>query len=874
MSLLNKNRAFSVRDYFFISVGLLGLFWFFLTYGSNDPRSVINTSLDKQAVSSQAVQALTSLGFEVENYSTQTRFESNAKLLDSLQVHLGRREMIEMLSDSVYPEIQPYYWETFFKKSALGRRSNSEMEGGAETALTVRLNQQGRLVEVENPNEVLPDRPLNRQALIHAFDTDSSLSIWTSLPDSAWKKVLRFDLDADYNSEETSDQEIEKNTPHAFSRSEIIRLAGFYLKKSGWTASSLDVRNIQIKTIRSSTAAKITFQNSEHILGQSVQVEATVLPTGSLLQLSSEYNRSELGASIGDRDILQLVRMALVMLFGFVVLIIFYFRIRSRAVDTSPALVVGVLAGLIIPAIIFLEEIQRLSLFDGATETGNIVALALQMGFGGAFVSISFFVIFSVGDSLMRQHWPEKHSVYDYLRQGMFFNKPIGEMLIRSIVLAFTLCGIWSTMLFFFPDLYFEIERSLLQYESAWPPIFMFLNSAWFSFIMMLGIFAVLGTQVYGSFKSNWITALSMVVGFAVMAPVLQGLGPAMHEILLFAIMGIVFTVIYFKWDFITLALTHFLFVCMLEVSSGWVIKQSPDLYVFIMFFGFLVLVSVVGILAITKGKERQSLPTFVPEYVEELAQEQRIKQELEIAREVQQSFLPIRTPTFDDLEIAAICKPAFETGGDYYDFVQLDDHRVAVTIGDVSGKGIQAAFYMTFVKGIIHSLCRETDSPAEVLKKTNRLFCENAPRGTFISLVYGIMDLEKKTFNFARAGHNPILRITSENGNIEQLQPKGIGIGLTKGGTFEKNIEEVELSLSDDDLLVLYTDGIVEALNNQKTFYGTKRLNNILKRNKWRSAEEILKLLSGDVHTFIGNAKQHDDMTMIVMKFKDTIEE
>ncbi len=253
------------------------------------------------------------------------------------------------------------------------------------------------------------------------------------------------------------------------------------------------------------------------------------------------------------------------------------------------------------------------------------------------------------------------------------------------------------------------------------------------------------------------------------------------------------------------------------------------------------------------------------------MAQEQRIKQELQIAREVQQSFLPVKTPEFEQLELAAICKPAFETGGDYYDFVRLDEHRVAVLVGDVSGKGIQAAFYMTFVKGVIHSLCREIDSPAEVLKKTNYLFCQNAPRGTFISLVYGIIDVRKKTFRFARAGHNPILRVSANNGEVEELRPKGIGIGLSRDGSFEKHIDEVELSLCENDLLVLYTDGIVEALNEQGKFYGTKKLNNIVNSSKSGSAQNVLVSLSEDVRSFIGNAKQHDDMTAVVMKMKNT---
>jgi len=406
-----------------------------------------------------------------------------------------------------------------------------------------------------------------------------------------------------------------------------------------------------------------------------------------------------------------------------------------------------------------------------------------------------------------------------------------------------------------------------LNQQAAWPPLFVTFSNGIYSLLLVLGTFMILGSQALSKTNSKIVTAVLIVLACGIFAPFSGYVGPENYEFLGGVAMGLALLWIYFQWDFLTLLVSHFLFLGLISTPTGWIIPGSPDTYLFVLILISLVVLFVGGLFAIGRGKEEQMLSRYVPQYVEELAQEERIKQELQIAREVQQSFLPIQTPEFADLDLAAICKPAYETGGDYYDFVQLDEHRVAVMIGDVSGKGIQAAFYMTFVKGVIHTLCRETDSPAEVLTKTNRLFCENAPRGTFISLVYGIVDLKKKTFHFARAGHNPILRITAENGDLQQLQPSGMGIGLAKGEKFEQHIEEVEIPLAENDLLVLYTDGIVEALNERETFYGEQRLNNILKRNQQQSAKEILETLSNDVKSFVGKAKQHDDMTMLVMK-------
>jgi serine phosphatase RsbU (regulator of sigma subunit) len=131
---------------------------------------------------------------------------------------------------------------------------------------------------------------------------------------------------------------------------------------------------------------------------------------------------------------------------------------------------------------------------------------------------------------------------------------------------------------------------------------------------------------------------------------------------------------------------------------------------------------------------------------------------------------------------------------------------------------------------------------------------------------------MERKVFHFARAGHNPILQVKTDNGSVKELQPKGIGIGLTKTDSFDQNIEEVELDFTGDDVLVLYTDGIVEALNKNKKFYGEHRLSNLLLKNKERSAADILQEVSEDVRSYIGEAKQHDDMTMVIMKLKKEV--
>ncbi len=863
MSIIHKNTAFGVGDFVFIAVGLLCAFGFFMSYPSEEPRSTIQTTLKQDSVVVKANQVFQDLGYSTDGeQSSMANLQSNTDLLDSLQHQNGRQNFIRKAKDSLAANLHPYYWEVTFP------RTNNISQSDEDEVIVLRLDEQGRLIELLNPLNKLPDRRVHRQALIHAFQADTDLDLWKTLPDSAWDKVLQFDFTDDYNSDTDFDSlnANDSEDSHTFKRANIEKLTNYYLENGGWDSTEFEISEIQIETIHSQPIADVKLKTLTSEMEQDLQISARFLSTGALVSLDATYNSENNEQEIPGPLVIS--RVATVLVFGLVVIILFYFRIRSRAIDSRSALIAGIITGIIVPVTILLEDWGSYSLLEGSVQSVDLLGLVVRMGFSSAFSSVGIFSLFAVGDSIMRQYWPEKLYTYDYIRQGMVFNKPIGEMILRSMVLAFILCGIWTAALSFAPELFFEIERTFLTSEAAWSPIYVFLNSFWFSLIFTLSIFAVAATQLYGSSKRIWLAALAIVIGIILIVPTMQNFGPPLSEVLFLGVLGIVFTAIFLKWDIVTVFFTHFIFVLMLEVSSGWLISSSPDLLSFIVVGGFLVINVIAAVLFITKGEKEQSLSGYVPAYVEELAQEQRIKQELVIARDVQQSFLPVETPQFHNLDLAAICKPAYETGGDYYDFVQLDDHRIAVTIGDVSGKGIQAAFYMTFIKGILHSLCHEIDSPAEILKKVNRLFYDNAQRGTFISLVYGIIDIRNKTFRFARAGHNPVLRISSSNGGLEELKPKGIGIGLSKD-SFDDQLEEVELSLKNEDVLILYTDGIVEALSESKKFYGSKRLNRMISQHAGQSAKGILDLLAQDVRSFIGSARQHDDMTMMVIKLK-----
>jgi serine phosphatase RsbU (regulator of sigma subunit) len=222
--------------------------------------------------------------------------------------------------------------------------------------------------------------------------------------------------------------------------------------------------------------------------------------------------------------------------------------------------------------------------------------------------------------------------------------------------------------------------------------------------------------------------------------------------------------------------------------------------------------------------------------------------------------------PILEGYAIDGICRSAFEVGGDYFDFFPLDQNKLGIVIADVSGKGTSASFYMAELKGIMMQLSSDTRSPKSLLIDLNQKLFGNIDRQAFISMIYGIIDTSEKTFTFARAGHNSLLKL-SQIGDHSFLTPGGIGLGLVSGNKFVENLEEIIIPLVKDDLLIFYTDGITEAMNAQKEEYGEERLLKICLKIKEKTATEIQADILDSVDAFLGSCQAHDDQTMIVVK-------
>jgi sigma-B regulation protein RsbU (phosphoserine phosphatase) len=254
--------------------------------------------------------------------------------------------------------------------------------------------------------------------------------------------------------------------------------------------------------------------------------------------------------------------------------------------------------------------------------------------------------------------------------------------------------------------------------------------------------------------------------------------------------------------------------------------------------------------------------------------EKKRLEEELRIARQIQMSLLPRGPLDFAGLGITALCVPAREVGGDYYDFFPLGPRRLGVLIADVSGKGTSAALYMAELKGLVLSLSQIYQSPRQLLIEVNRIISDNLDTRSFITMTYAVVDLDAGTMTFARAGHTPVIFVKDgAAGGAQSLVPNGLVVGLRIPGAQEKFtelLEERRIDLCRGDVIALYTDGITEAMDASSDLFGDARLTRLIAEHGHLDAADLRERILREVEAFVGHADQHDDMTMILIKVEE----
>ncbi len=490
------------------------------------------------------------------------------------------------------------------------------------------------------------------------------------------------------------------------------------------------------------------------------------------------------------------------------------------------------------------------------------------------FLSLLVFASWTVGESYARSLWPEKLKGADAFIKGHFFSLDSGASLMKGFVIgsAISLSVLVGGVLLNTPNSPAFISPTGFQeiFHGWLPAVNTLFGGVSTSIISSVVITFFTVNISYHRWKKKWVsillTGLVTLLGFSI-----SSTPPSLNNFELnlvsYFIFGCFLAYLYFQFDLMVIGSAMFFYAI---IPKGFTLLATNNPF-YSWNFAFIIpaVLSAPIIYLISRVcKEEFVMENYgLPSHIQRISERERLKKELEIAAKVQLSLLPKEEPKIPGYEISAISIPAIEAGGDYFDFVKLSGDKLGIAIGDVSGKGVGAAIYMTLTKGILQAHAEEDVSPKNVLGKVNRLLYKTIEKNTFVSMFYAILDTHKHSILYSRAGHNPGILCSQESCGTKLLLSKGMALGLEEGHIFISTLNEEEISIRQGDVFVLYTDGFTEAMNERHEEYSEERLVKLIKSNRNLGAHELLNLILKEVKKFVDNFPQHDDMTILVMK-------
>jgi sigma-B regulation protein RsbU (phosphoserine phosphatase) len=249
-----------------------------------------------------------------------------------------------------------------------------------------------------------------------------------------------------------------------------------------------------------------------------------------------------------------------------------------------------------------------------------------------------------------------------------------------------------------------------------------------------------------------------------------------------------------------------------------------------------------------------------------QLTEKKKLDHDIEVAREIQRILLPSEAPEVEGFNCAALNIPAQQVSGDYFDFIPVDERRWGVAVADVSGKGVPASIIMAMCRSVLRSKARGNTSPAQVLREVNRLLYPDIREDMFITMIYMVMDPAGR-LTLARAGHEAALWCRDHFKRIESVEAPGMALGIDSGDVFDEVIKDVTIDLSPLDTVVVYTDGINEALDDDGNEFGQEQLKAVLEAAGPRSVDYLVKTIVDRVQNFSSGHPQNDDITLAAVQ-------
>ena len=384
---------------------------------------------------------------------------------------------------------------------------------------------------------------------------------------------------------------------------------------------------------------------------------------------------------------------------------------------------------------------------------------------------------------------------------------------------------------------------------------------------LLIGVFGFGAAQLSRFIRKAWLSTLILAVcGSLLMAAKWSLTDTGAVEFLLTGVLlFLVYQQLFLRFDLLAILTTAWCAEALWN-ASALVLQPAPTLHSSgVAAFATLAVFAGCAGLAALRGKplaiDERAAPAAVT------SQRESLMKEFSIAHRVQQEMLPERPPEIPGCTLAASCQPAQEVGGDLFDFLQLPDGRWTIGVGDVSGKGVPAALYMTLTKGLLIATTQDSSDLADIIANVNRHVHAATERKTFVTMALGAFDPETRTFDHVRAGHNPIVwRRVSDDATL-LLNAPGLGLGIVSDRLFRRSIQPQRLQLGSGDALVFYSDGITEAMNSHREQFGEERLMRSIEQADGMDAGGVRERIVANVRDFLAGISPQDDMTVVVLR-------
>lgn len=668
-----------------------------------------------------------------------------------------------------------------------------------------------------------------------------------------FEKARREYLKENWQKKDSLEMVQNKPSPH------IKTIAYQFLHRLGEDTTQLSFVGEEVKQDSLITIYTYTFARVLH--DQKIPQQIKLTESGNLLSYEYQLDQTKDIKETFTSDIF--IAAIVVMIFLSLIILMIYFMIklsRQESISFKIALPLASTVGIMYFVQSLLSSWQL-----------PFIVFPFSTFLPALFLMLIMWLLYAICDATARQVWDEKLLVIDQFRHGRFFSAAAGKSIWRGFILGTYALALYIGSLYVYKNglgKEIDVDDNLKYSFTIFFPMLVLLLQNTYTALFNEFFFRLFGISLLKKwFKKNvWILLAGSL--FAIFFPTELEATNQFYQIALRFLPNLLFIIFFLQYEIVTtiigLAVFHILSTAIIFSKTTEPSFNEWGISLYLILFSILLIAI---LMVVIKRREEETPARFIPDYIRKKEEKDRLLRELEIARTVQQKFLPRSTPQLSHFQLAAFCQPAWEVGGDYFDFFSLDDRRLGIAIGDVSNKGVSAAFYMTMVKGFLKALTTQTPEPIEVLSTMNSLFYQEVERGNFISMIYGILDDQRGEFTFARAGHNPLLHLVAHSPQSQWLSPSGVGIGLLPDEKFRSTLTQEKITLQSEDILILYTDGYPEAMNEKSEQFGEERLQSFIRQHTHLPAAEIIQRLETMIKKWEGNREALDDRTIVIIK-------